>query len=138
MNYLTGDFDLKVLTHSDTAIRYKIDNVPSQTEIDNLKLLYENILLPLFKALPGKINVTVAYRNHSLNAKVGGKPASQHTQGKAADIEYYENGKENNQKLMDTIKELKLPVDQCIDERNLAWVHVSYNHGKNRGQFLKL
>ncbi len=137
MNYLAKQFDLKTMTHSDTAVRYKIDNTPSTEETENLKLLYENILLPLCEALPGQINVTNAFRCHALNAKVGGKPASQHTTGKAADIEYYENDKENNPLLIAKIKELKLPIDQCIDEYG-RWIHVSYNHGKNRGQFLKL
>lgn len=135
---LTDTFDLKAMCHSETAARHKIVNKPTEEAIANLKLLYENILHPLVLALPGQINVTVAYRSHALNAKIGGKPGSQHTKGMAADIEYYENGKEDNKKLLETIKELKLPVDQCIDERNLSWVHVSYNHGHNRGQFLKL
>ena len=71
MNYLAKQFDLKTMTHSDTAVRYKIDNTPSTEETENLKLLYENILLPLCEALPGQINVTNAFRCHALNAKVG-------------------------------------------------------------------
>lgn len=135
---LTDTFDLKVLTHSDTAAKFKIDNTPDAEAVKNLELLYENILLPLVKHLPGKINVTVAYRCHKLNAMLKSKPTSQHTMGKAADLEYYENGKENNKKLLDTIIALNLPYDQLIDERDLSWIHVSYNHGKNRKQFFKL
>lgn len=135
---LTKTFDLKTMTHSDTAVKRGIPNVPNAEEIENLKKLYDNILLPLVESMPGQINVTVAYRCSKLNAMLKSKPTSQHTMGKAADIEYRENGVEMNQKIIDKIRELDLPVDQYIWERGGAWCHVSYNEGKNRKQFLKL
>jgi zinc D-Ala-D-Ala carboxypeptidase len=135
---LTKTFDLKTMTHSDTAVKHGIPNVPNAEQIENLKKLYDNVLLPLVENMPGQINVTVAYRCSKLNAMLKSKPTSQHTMGKAADIEYRENGVEMNQKIIDKIRELDLPVDQCINERNGAWYHVSYNEGKNRKQFFSL
>ena len=138
MNRLTDQFDLTTMTHSDTAVRFGIteQNSPSPDVIANLERLYQNVLLPLVKLLPGTLNVTCAYRCHKVNAKVGGKPASQHTKGEAADIEYYEGAKENNSILVDTILVNKIPFDQLITER--GWIHVSYREGNNRHQFLKL
>lgn len=135
---LTSTFDIKTMTHSDTATKHGIPNVPNAEQIENLKKLYDNVLLPLVESMPGQINVTVAYRCSKLNAMLKSKPTSQHTMGKAADIEYRENGVEMNQKIIDKIRELGLDYDQVIDERNGAWYHVSYNEGKNRKQFLKL
>lgn len=135
---LTDTFDLAVLTHSDTATRLKIPNVPSEEEKANLRKLYDNLLLPLVKAMPGELSVTVAYRCHKLNAKIGGKPNSQHTKGQAADLEYRENGVEMNHKIIEKVRELGLEFDQCINERNGAWIHLSYNEGKNRNQYFKL
>jgi len=53
----------------------------------------------------------------------------------AADIDTHST--EENKKLFDYIKD-NLEYDQLIDEKNLAWVHVSYNEGHNRKQVLYL
>ena len=137
---LTEKFDLKVLTHSDTAIRrgFEEQSIPSDAVVANLELLFDNVLVHLVRSLSGEINVTCAYRCKRVNDAVGSKDTSQHLQGKAADIEYRENGVEKNQVIIDTVKRLNLAYDQMIDEKNLSWVHISYNHGKNRKQFFKL
>ena len=137
---LTNTFDIATMTFSNTARRNNIAEqyTPPQNVIDNLKLLHEHIIVPLVNAMPGELSLTCAYRCPKVNAMVGGKPNSQHVQGKATDLQYRENGVEMNRKIIDTVKELKLDFDQMIDERNLAWVHISYNHNLNRKQFLKL
>ena len=136
---LTDQFDLSVLTHSDTAARLRIDNTPDDAAKANLRLLYDNVLLPLVKALPGELNITNAFRCNKLNATVKGKPTSQHVKGMAADVEYREHGMENNRKIVEAIKANGIEFDQCIEENGpTGWIHVSYNQGKNRNQFLKM
>lgn len=138
---LTAEFDIKAMTYSKTAEKYNIieQYLPlPQDIIDNLHALHENIIIPLVEYLPGELQVSCAYRCNKLNARVGSKPTSQHPRGMAADLEYYENGIECNKKIIDAVKTLNLEFDQMIDERNLAWVHISYNKGKNRKQFFKL
>lgn len=128
------------MTHSDTAVRlgHVEQNQPPDVVIDNLEKLYKNVLLPLINELPGEFNVTCAYRCPRTNKAVGGNENSQHLTGRAADIEYRENGVEKNQVIIDTVHSLHLNFDQMIDEKNLSWVHISYNEGKNREQFLKI
>lgn len=127
------------MTFSNTAVKYGITEQgdPSQEVVDNLKLLHQHIIAPLVAELPGELTATCAYRCPRVNAKVGSKPTSQHVTGQAVDLEYRENGIEMNQKIIDTVRKLDLPVDQVIDERNLAWVHISYSP-KHRKQFFKL
>ena len=79
--------------------------------------------------------MTSGYRCPALNRLVGGVEGSQHTLGQAADITAGKPA--DNQRLLRLIKRLRLPVDQVIDERHGAWLHVS--HGpRNRKQFLHI
>jgi hypothetical protein len=39
--------------------------------------------------------------------------------------------------IIEKIKASGVQVDQCINEHNI-WVHVSYNKGKNRNQYLEI
>ena len=135
---LTDKFNLKTMTYSQTASDngYWEQFIPSDEVIDNLMVLHRDLLVPLVKALPGEIRVNCAYRCTRTNIKVGGKDKSQHLKGMAADVEYWENGKEENKKLMDKVRELNLDYDQMIDER--GWVHLSYNLDNNRKMFFKL
>lgn len=139
MPRLTTEFNLTAMTHSDTAKRYNITEqvTPADDVVENLKALHQNIIAPLVAELPGELSATCAYRCHRVNARVGGKPSSQHLTGHAADLEYRENGVEKNGEIIEAVKRLNLPYDQLIDERNLAWVHVSYSP-RNRRQFFKL
>lgn len=142
---LTDKFNLLTLIHSDTAIKngYAEQSQPSDAVVDHLEELYNAVLLPLVKSLLGTMNVTCAYRCPRLNVAVGGAPASQHVQGFAADVEYYEGGQEQNDKLIAKALELKLDFDQMIGEGKdengrPRWVHISYVKGKNRKQHFYL
>jgi len=134
---LTDTFDISVFAYSDTAKRLGIDNTPPPGAIANLEALYHKLIAPLMAILPGEFNVTSGYRCDKLNAKVKGKPTSQHTKGQAADIEYFSDGVEKNQVLYETVIESGLDFDQCIKEfhdshGNPRWIHLSYNEGHNR------
>jgi zinc D-Ala-D-Ala carboxypeptidase len=67
------------------------------------------------------------------------KPTSQHSEGKAADIEVVGV---DNKELAEWIKN-NLEFDQLIlefyrdGEPDSGWIHVSWNSGENRNQTLK-
>ena len=125
-------FTIRELTRSATATAEKIDNTPSQAVVDKLTALIENVLDPLREAWGAPIIVTSGYRSPALNRAVKGAPTSQHVLGEAADIHTVSDTKEDNKKLYELIKKLKLPVDQCINEYDYNWIHVSYGPRQRR------
>lgn len=130
-------FNIAELTRSSTAIKKKINNTPTKEIENNLSQLIDNILDPLREAWGNPIMVSSGYRCPALNKAVGGANSSQHKLGQAADIHTKSNTKEDNKKLFDLIKQLKLPFDQLINEHNYKWIHVSYSP-KNRRQILNI
>lgn len=135
MNY----FELYEFIHSDTAIKYKINNTASSEILRNLdKLRYFLNNLRYFYGKP--IIVTSGYRCPELNAKVGGVPNSAHLYGYAADIVPKDgNMKEFKQIVQDFCKQTTIPFDQCILEKNKTseWVHISIDP-KRRKQIFSL
>lgn len=130
-------FTIYELTKSATASRKGIDNTPDEVAIKNLIRLVDNILDPLREAWGAPIIVTSGYRCGRLNKAVCGAAKSQHQYGQAADIRTVSDKPEDNKKLFDLIRELKLPYDQLIDEYGYNWVHVSYS-SRNRRQILHI
>ena len=130
-------FTIRELTRSATATAEKIDNTPSQAVVDKLTALVENVLDPLREAWGAPIIVTSGYRSPALNRAVKGAPTSQHVLGEAADIHTVSDTKEDNKKLYELIKKLKLPVDQCINEYDYNWIHVSYGP-RHRRMFFEI
>lgn len=129
-------FELYEFIHSDTAIKYKINNTASPEILRNLdKLRYFLNNLRHFYGKP--IIVTSGYRCPELNAKVGGVPNSAHLYGYAADIvpggtnnqivPKNRDMKEFKQIVQDFCKQTTIPFDQCILEKNKTseWVHIS-------------
>lgn len=130
-------FTIAELTSSSTAKARKIDNMPPDSAIThNLEQLTEKILDPLREAYGKPITVNSGYRCPALNAAVNGSRTSDHLKGMAADITG--GSKAENKKLFELIKKLNLPFKQLIDEKNLSWVHVSYDSGNIKRQILKL
>lgn len=102
----------------------------------NLTALVAVILDPLREKYGKPITVSSGYRCPELNRAVGGVSNSQHMKGEAADITT--GSKSENKKLMKLIVEMNLPFCQLIDEKDFAWVHISYKRvGDNRGQILR-
>lgn len=130
-------FSIAELTKSSTAIRKKINNTPTKEVENNLNQLIDNILDPLREAWGQPIIVGSGYRCEALNKAVGGAAHSQHKLGQAADIHTKSDSKEDNKKLFELIKQLKLPFDQLINEYNYNWIHVSYSP-RNRRQILNI
>ena len=130
-------FTIRELCKSNTAIRKGIDNTPDEESENNLKLLVEYILDPLREAWGEPIIVTSGYRCDKLNKLVGGSKTSQHKTGQAADIRTISDTRTDNKKLYELVKALGLPIDQCINEYDYDWVHVSYSP-RNRRQFFAI
>lgn len=126
-------FTIEEFTRSTTAKLREIDNTPSQQVIANLKALVLNVLDPLRQAWGKPIRVNSGYRCPELNKAVGGVPASQHMLGEAADITA--GSRASNRKLYSLIKQLDLPVDQAINEKDFGWIHVSFGPRHRRQYF---
>jgi len=135
---LSANFNLSELTKSQTAERKGIPNNPSPVHIDNLKKLCVNVLQPIRSEFDKPVIVSSGYRSGEVNLAIGSSLKSQHIEGKAADIEIPSI---NNKDLAWWIRN-NLEVDQLIlefykeGEPNSGWVHVSYNEGENRNQYL--
>ena len=136
---LSKSFTLNELTKSQEATRLGIDNIPNEEQIQNLKILCENILQPIrdFYGMP--VSVSSGYRSIALCEAVGSSARSQHTKGQAADFEIFGVA---NKDVADFIVQ-NFEYDQCIlefwneNETNSGWVHFSYTYGANRRQYLK-
>lgn len=129
-------FSINELCQSSTAKAKGIDNTPNALQITNLENLITNILDPLREAYGKPIYVNSGFRCELLNKAVGGAKNSEHLSGSAADIDV--NSVEGNKELFELIQKLNLPFRQLIDEKNMSWVHVSYNPTDIKRQILKL
>lgn len=125
---LTPNFSVKELTVTNKPYA----NVPTETEVENLRRLAVNILQPLRDAVKKPVIVNSAFRSQRVNAAVGGKETSQHRKGEAADIRI--NGM-TPLEICKLIIALDLPFDQLIEEG--TWTHVSFGP-RNRRQVLTM
>ena len=126
--------------HSNTGKRMGIDNTPSQTQVEAMKLLAEKVFEPLREWVGGPIKVNSFFRSEALNEAIGGSGTSQHCKGQAIDIDDV-YGRKSNAEMYNWIKE-NLDFDQMIWEFGTDmqpnWVHVSYvSEEKNRNKCLK-
>lgn len=129
---LSKDFNLAEFVKTSTGI----DNIPGDAEIENLRFLVGNVLQPLRDYVKKPIRITSGYRSPAVNAAVGGSSTtSQHMKGQAADFQI--DGM-TNQQIIDTVRLLRLPYDQIIDEqlRGSKWIHISFSKAGNRKQWL--
>ena len=134
---LSKNFSLEEMTFSQTAIRKTIDNTPSESDVERLQLLCENILQPC-RDIFGPIIITSGYRSPSLNDEIGGSknPLSQHCVGEAADFYAFNI---SNYGVASWIYD-NLTFDQLILEHfdvgtpSAGWVHCSYSTMRNRGE----
>lgn len=130
-------FTIKELEHSDTAIKYKIDNTSNGETRTNLIELIELLLDPIRAKWGKPIKVNSGYRCSKLNRMVGGVSTSQHVLGEAADITV--GSSEENRKLFDMILSMDILFDQLILEDGGKWIHISLKWravSKNRREVL--
>ena len=136
---LSENFSLSELTKSQTAERKGIDNTPSPTHQENLKLLCEMVLQPVRDHFSRVVTISSGYRSPELCNAIGSKSTSQHAKGEAADFEIFGL---SNKTLADYI-DSELHYDQLIleywneSDPNSGWVHCSFSRGNNRKQYLR-
>jgi hypothetical protein len=140
---LSKNFSLDEMTRSSTAKSKRIDNTPNEAQIEFMVELCQSVLQPIRDKF-GPVKINSGFRSAKLNTAIGGSTSSQHCclNGAAADI-YFKLGRAE---VFNWIKE-NLRFDQLIwefgdeneslDGNGPAWIHVSYNYGKNRNQILK-
>jgi uncharacterized protein YcbK (DUF882 family) len=118
---LTEHFTLEEMTVSEYAARNGLKNDPSETAVQNLKVLCKTVLEPLRLIVQKPVIITSGYRSKTVNKAIGGSSTSQHVKGQAADFIVIGMTVEE---VFDIIAE-RLPYDQLIQEFG-KWVHVSY------------
>jgi len=126
----------KEATHSNYAKQYGIKNVPSDEDIENMKLVAEKVFEPLREWVEAPIRVNSFYRSKELNLGIGGSQVSSHLTGNAIDITSM--GGKTNLEMFHYIKD-NLDFDQLIWEFGTEpkWLHISYKSKKeNRKQIL--
>ena len=126
---LTTNFSLAEMIKSETAVRRDIDNTPGAVEIDNLRVLCEQVLQPIREAYGRGVKVNSGYRSPDVNAAVGGSRTSDHCRGLAADIEIpgVPNG-DLAQYVADYFEFTQLILEfYTPGVPDSGWVHVSYD-----------
>ena len=134
--YLT----LQECIKSNTASRLGISNVPSEEHLNNLKKVAEHVFEPIREHFGVKIGISSGYRSTRLNKAVKGSSTSDHCFGKALDIDADIFGGVTNKEIFDFIKnnlEFKQLIWEYGDDKNPAWVHVSYDKNNNTKTVLK-
>lgn len=149
---LSEHFNLIEFERSSTATANHIDNSCPYQYIPVLQQLCKTILEPLRQHFGEPVIISSGYRCPTLNIRVGGVYASQHTLGEAADIRIpktpYSEWKDG---VAHTDKEIlnhwfdwiveNTNFDQAIIETSNGkdfWIHVSCrkNKSKNRHQVI--
>lgn len=128
------NFTMSELLKSDTAIKYNIPNTPDTKSLDNLLNLIVYCLQPIREYLGKPMVISSGYRSARINQLVHGVSNSQHTLGQAAD--FVVSG-ESVASVIFKIQKSGIEYDQIINEYN-RWVHISYNKGHNRKQYIQL
>lgn len=138
---LSEHFVLSEFERSATAEKLGIDNSCPSQYIPALSQLCKTILEPLRQHFGEPVIISSGYRSPTLNIKVGGVYASQHTLGEAADIVPPYNQRQTPYTLREWFDWLKdnTDFDQLIlehDSKGSYWIHVSCrkNRKKNRHQ----
>jgi zinc D-Ala-D-Ala carboxypeptidase len=147
--FLSPHFTLQDLVRSDTAVRLGIDNTPTEPHLNNLKLVCQHILEPVYAhyvmtGLASHVRINSGYRSLALNLAINPLTTtltklSQHCKGQAVDFEI--DGV-SNVLLAEWCRDNLGAYDQLILEYyvpgqlNSGWVHGSYVQESPRRQCL--
>jgi zinc D-Ala-D-Ala carboxypeptidase len=139
MTRLTDNFTLAEFTHSQTAARRGIPNVPKHDSQEHQNLKRTAEVMELVRTILGgnPIMISSGYRNQWVNSQVGGSKSSKHVHGLAVDFTCPGFGSP-----LDICKALEphmreLGIDQLIHEFN-TWVHLGLSRGEPRHQTLTI
>jgi zinc D-Ala-D-Ala carboxypeptidase len=134
MNQISKHITLNEAIESPTALRMNIDNTPTSEVLSNMQYVAENLFEPIRKWYKKPIKINSFFRCVALNKAVKGSASSQHVKGEAIDISA--GNKIENKKIFDYIVSSNLDFDQCINEYDFTWVHISLKKSGNRKQVL--
>jgi hypothetical protein len=134
MNQISKHISLNEAIESPTALRMNIDNTPTSEVLSNMQYVAENLFEPIRKWYKKPIKINSFFRCVALNKAVKGSASSQHVKGEAIDISG--GNKIENKKIFDYIVSSGLDFDQCINEYDFTWVHISLKKSGNRKQVL--
>lgn len=140
MKRISKHISYKEAVGSNYAKQKGIKNKPNEEQVENMKLLAEEVFEPLREWVGCPIRVNSMFRSLELNTALKGSKTSSHMKGEAMDITSMACGKENCKSNLDMFHWIKdnLEFDQLIWEfgKEPKWLHVSYNKDKNRKQVL--
>jgi len=124
------NFRYKEFIKSMTAIRYGINNIPTNETIwKNIENLAVNVLQPIRNEF-GRIYISSGYRSPKLNIKIGGSSTSNHCRGEAADIEPLESGITLLDIFNFIVDKLDFRWVICEYFKN-GWIHIDYREDNN-------
>ena len=135
MKRISKHISYKEAVGSNYAKQKGIKNKPNEEQVENMKLLAEEVFEPLREWVDAPIKVNSMFRSLELNTALKGSKTSSHMKGEAMDITSM--GGKSNLEMFHYIKD-NLEFDQLIWEfgKEPKWLHVSFNKDKNRKQVL--
>jgi len=135
MKRISKHISYKEAVGSNYAKQKGIKNKPNEEQVENMKLLSEEVFEPLREWVDAPIKVNSMFRSLELNTALKGSKTSSHMKGEAMDITSM--GGKSNLEMFHYIKD-NLCFDQLIWEFGAEpkWLHVSYNKDNNRQQVL--
>ena len=134
MKRISKHISYKEAVGSNYAKQYGIKNKPNEEQVENMKLLAEEVFEPLREWVDAPIKVNSMFRSLELNTALKGSKTSSHMKGEAMDITSM--GGKSNLEMFHWIKD-NLEFDQLIWEfgSEPKWLHVSFSKN-NRKQVL--
>mgnify|MGYP003626856993 FL=1 len=135
MKRISKHISYKEAVGSNYAKQKGIKNKPNEEQVENMKLLAEEVFEPLREWVDAPIKVNSMFRSLELNTALKGSKTSSHMNGEAMDITSM--GGKSNLEMFHYIKD-NLDFDQLIWEfgKEPKWLHVSFNKENNRKQVL--
>ena len=137
---LSKNLTLREVTKSDTVIRKGVSNEPNAEQLENLKVLANEVFQKIRDHFGVPIKVTSGFRSEALNKLIKGSKTSDHMKGCAIDIDMDGTPDITNVQVFNFIKD-NLTFRQLIwefgDNNNPDWVHVAYVKGDNKKQVLR-
>jgi len=134
MKRISKHISYKEAVGSNYAKQKGIKNKPNEEQVENMKLLAEEVFEPLREWVDAPIKVNSMFRSLELNTALKGSKTSSHMNGEAMDITSM--GGKSNLEMFHYIKD-NLCFDQLIWEfgKEPKWLHVSFSKN-NRQQVL--
>lgn len=124
---LSDHFTLEEATASDTALRLRIDNKPSDGQLNAMKRAAGG-MEKVRELLGHPIRVNSWLRVPALNKAVGGASNSAHMEGYAIDFTCADFGKPID--IVKAIEASDIAFDEVIQEG--TWVHISFHPALRR------